>query len=466
MKSPGKEIYEVGPYAFMSGSKTAVFMSDTSEMVGDSKTPTEPITVRGTKKEIKFVKRGEHNNLPAEVMEKVYANIAVGSNIEFNSKMAYGDGIMVVKKIRKEGKLVFEEQLASDQPEIFQFLCDNNYVYSVQEWANDLSVFSDSYVEIIFGRGAGNNKIVSILPVESINSRVSVADEKTGKIEYHGYSTKWHERIESENVQVTRLINRHIPLLDLKRKRGIVLNLQGKKETEKDNRYILQLMMPTPARYYYGKPYWWSIFTSKWYDFSCAIPELKAALLKNQMVLKYHVKINNEFWVKLFKDEGITDHKKMKERKTRFLTELDEFLAGEKNAGKSFVSHFKYDRVKGFTEDDVIITPIESFFKGGEYIDDSEEATSVICYAMGVHPSLIGATPGKGKSTNGTEARELFIIKQAMMKPIRNLLLLPLYLAKEMNGWDTDIDFVIPNIMLTTLDKGTGAIKSIGNEKV
>jgi len=53
-----------------------------------------------------------------------------------------------------------------------------------------------------------------------------------------------------------------------------------------------------------------------------------------------------------------------------------------------------------------------------------------------------------------------------MMKPIRDLLVLPLYIAKNINGWDDDLHFVIPNIMLTTLDKNTGAEKSIGNQKV
>jgi hypothetical protein len=45
------------------------------------------------------------------------------------------------------------------------------------------------------------------------------------------------------------------------------------------------------------------------------------------------------------------------------------------------------------------------------------------------------------------------------------MLLLPLYVVKAINGWDSDIHFVIPNIMLTTLDKNTGAEKVIGNNK-
>ena len=69
-----------------------------------------------------------------------------------------------------------------------------------------------------------------------------------------------------------------------------------------------------------------------------------------------------------------------------------------------------------------------------EYLEDSSEVTNVICYAMEIQPSLIGANSKNG-SINGTEARELFIIKQAMMKPIRDLLVLPLYIVKEINKW-------------------------------
>ena len=185
------------------------------------------------------------------------------------------------------------------------------------------------------------------------------------------------------------------------------------------------------------------------------------------MVIKYHVKISVKFWPKYFKSLGIleTETEKKKAKREEFLLNMDKFLSGEKNAGKSFVSEFEYDKINKYEENDIIITPIESGFKGGEYLEDSSEVTNIICYAMEIHPSLIGAT-GKTGSINGTEARELFIIKQALQKPIRDLFVLPLYIAKNINGWDPDVHFVIPNIMLTTLDKNTGAEKQIGNEKV
>ena len=63
---------------------------------------------------------------------------------------------------------------------------------------------------------------------------------------------------------------------------------------------------------------------------------------------------------------------------------------------------------------------------------------------------------------NGTEARELFVISQALLKRCQELTLQPLYVAKAMNGWPKDIFFSVVNCQLTTLDKGTGAVKNTG----
>lgn len=459
-----QEVFDFGNTLYLAGGSAFVELTDSKEMVGDSTTPTESITPVNKKSfEVKFVKRGMSNKQPVEVMEKIYANSTLGANVAFNAKMGYGDGVMIAKKVKdKDGKIEIIEQLPSEQPDIFRFLLENNYVNSVQEWAMDLVTFFESYVEFLFGKGG--SKIVQLNPIESTNSRLSEANEK-GVVEYHGYSLKWHEGT-PDDVEVTPLLNRRRPLMDLKEKRGLVPNVKGKKQKASWDRFIMQLMQPTPGRYYHGKPYWWAIFESGWYDFAVAIPKFKKALLKNQMVLKYHVKMNRDFWTKLFQSEGIDTNNKdaVKKRKTLFFDQMNKFLSSEENAGASFISHFEYDRVKNFEVHDIIITPIESSFKGGEYLEDSEEVTNVICYAMEIQPSLIGASGKKG-NISGTETRELFIIKQAMMKPIRDLLVLPLYIVKELNGWDPDIHFVIPNIMLTTLDKNTGAEKSIGNQK-
>lgn len=470
-----KNVFLMGDTAFLPGAKAAVVMTEDVGFLEDKKFTAMVITpAKGSsvKKEVRFVPFGHQDKLPVRIMKKIADNTIVGSNIEFKANMAYGDGLMVCRRVKnpETQKIELEELTPEEAPEIFQFISDSNYLRVMSELANDLVVFSDSFVYLAFGkRKAGERpKVVQIWHREMCFSRISEQDEKTKRIEYHGYSSQWGEESFPDDVIVTRLLDRRSPLYDLKVRTGLVPDPEtGEKKDEEENGYTLSLNMPVPGRFYYNRPYWWSIFLD-WYEFSCAIPKFKKALLKNQMVLKYHVSINMKFWDKLYDSEGIPkdDKKKRNERKNAFLQQLNDFLSGEENAGKSFVSHFRYDQINRYEESDIIIKPLESFIKGGEYIEDSEEATNVICNTMGVHPSLKGASPGKSKNINGTEARELFIIAQVLFKPLRDMMVLPLYLAREINGWGKDIEFVIPNIMLTTLDKNTGSEKSIGNEKV
>jgi hypothetical protein len=465
-KTKETEILDGGTTALLTGAKAIVVMSDSSRITNDSRSSIT-LTPKNRKEPVKFVSWGDGNDLPVKVMNSIYKNISVSSNVEFNAKMAYGQGLTVGRKKRNEkGEITFEEMLPSEAPEVFKFLEDNNVNRILQELVNDMAVFNDGFVEIIFNRDAKSPKIVMLRQKEAVFSRLSEQDETSGRIEWHGYSAKWNEGL-PDDLTVTPFLNREDPIYDLKKRKGIYPDEKtGKQKDCGDMRFVMSIIPPAPGRFYYSKPGWWSIFESEWYDFACAIPKFKKALIKNQMVLRYHVKINAKFWDKLFRSEGIIEPKEKVKRKKQFLDQLNSFLSGEENAGKSFVSHFQYDSVKGFEENDIVIEPLASFLKGGEYIEDSEEASNAICYAMGIHPSLQGASPGKAKSINGTEARELFIIKQALMKPIRDMLLLPLYVVKAINGWDPDVHFEIPNIMLTTLDKNTGAEKQIGNQKV
>ncbi len=411
-------------------------------------------------KEINFCPWGENNDFPNKLIEKSYKNTVVGSNLDFNARMIYGDIVQPVRKIVEKNEIKYVPLLPSEQKEIFAFLDESNISLLVQELAHDISLLHNGFVELIFNKP--KTKIVQIRHKEASYSRLSIMNDKA-EIEFHGYCSDWSKNDEEHPVVLTHLLDYDNPLYDLQLRLGLKPGIDGKKIINKESRYMMHIAPPSPGRFYYQKAYWWSIFESKWYDFANAIPEFKMNLMKNQMVLKYHVKINRSFFTTLYKEENITRDEEQIKRKTQFLKDLEEFLSGAEKAGKNLVSEFDYDQIKGIEKQDIIINPIESFIKGGEFIEDSEEASNAICYAMGVHPSLQGASPGKNKTISGTEARELFIMKQSMMKPFRDLLLQPLRLVKVINKWDSDIDFIIPNIMLTTLDKNTGAEKQIGN---
>ncbi len=461
-----------GKYTVINGPVPAIIeeidkntTTDIIEDAGDDAGTEYTVMVQGKKKDIKFYPWGRNNDMPSKLIANSFKNNVLASNLDFNFKIGYGDGLQVVRMVRnEEGKIEPIPLVHSDAPEVFDFLEENNIQMLMQELIHDNTLLHNGFVELIMNKR--KNKCLQLRHKEAAYSRISVIDENTSKSEWHGYSSKWKDR-EPDDLSVTPLLDFGNPLYDYKMLTGKAPRPDGKTKITRSDSYVMHIAMPSPGKHYYQKAYWWSIFPSHWFDFACAIPEFKMNLMKNQMVLKYHIKINKDFFPELFDSEGITDPAKQKARKEEFFRDLEDFLASKENAGKNLSTYFDYDIVnKGLERQDIIITPIENFIKGGEYIEDSEEASNAICYAMGVHPSLQGASPGKGKTINGTEARELFIIKQSMMKPFRDMILQPLRLVKYINGWDKDIDFVIPNIMLTTLDKNTGAEKQIGNEKL
>src|SRR5690606_11627145 len=148
----------------------------------------------------------------------------------------------------------------------------------------------------------------------------------------------------------------------------------------------------------------------------------------------------------IFKQEGIdkTDKEAVDARVDQEHQMFADFLTGSDKAGKGIVALKEMiHSSSGAKEEKYIeVVPINMGKEGGEFNEDSEEVSNITSYVMQTHSSLIGSTPGKNKgSFSGTDKRELFMMKQALMKPYRDRLLRPLNLVKRFNGWNKDIVF-------------------------
>ena len=448
-------IFDFGSSAFLEGSSAVVTLSDNTGITTDS-ADIRTVTKTDKKKSVDFVYWGEENDLPNKILNRVYKNVYVAPNVSFNILMSYGQGIMpVTREVDATGKIVVKPYL--DNAEINEFLENNNLNRYLYNSSADIAAFSNAWSELIPNRE--RTKIVRLRHLEATYSRLSKINTKTGNIEWLGYSTGWVNS-QNDDLSIIPLLDDESPVYDLKVRSGRMPNKEGKNVDLKEPKWACPVNIPTPGRFYYQKPWWWCIIESGWYDFAVAIPRFKKALLTNMMAIKYHVQVADEFWKDWYADDAADNVTKQKASRKKFFDNLNKYLGGDENAGRGFVSKMKIGN-DGKAISYITITPIESEHKGGEYIEDSEEVSNITAFAFGNHSSLIGSAPGKSKSINGTEARELFIIKQAMMSPIREALLTPLYVIKAFNKWPANIYFTIPNIELTTLDQGTGSKKTI-----
>jgi hypothetical protein len=402
---------------------------------------------------------GESNDLPNQIRAKAEANEVVSSNLLFNMNVAYGLGPKPMLRIIEGKKVVgYEELFSGPEAEFFE---DNDVGLYLMEQLTDLYYFYNTFPEIILS--ADRRQIVSLRSKEAMFSRWTTMNAK-GVVEYHLYSARWAEGPKEQEIVVSDALDDYNPYLDLTSRIST--------KAYKNLRFIVPVFMPTPGRPYYPKPNWWSIFSSGWYDHATAIPLLKNAILKNNLGVRFIIYVHEQYWIEVFKNEGIdtNDKKAVSARKVKEQELFANFLSGEKNTGKAIMALKKHiAAANGSAEIKYIeIVPINNSLSGGELLQDSEEASNIISYSMGVHTGLIGATPGKNKgSLGGTDKRELFMIKQALTKPMLHRVLRPFALIKKFNRWNENFVVQVPEYTFTTLDQNkSGKEETIDNTAV
>lgn len=385
---------------------------------------------------------GQDNNLPADIRNKIEASEVMGTNVRFNRDVCYGLGPKLVRVIRDKNKKVVDYVEVESGKE-YDFFERNDIPMFLLEHLTDLVTFHNAFVELI--PDSASQDIYSMRNKEAMFSRW--ATMKNGNIDFHYYSAKWADSPGINDIAVSKVLNEFDALKDLTAKVAL-----------KKVRMIFPVYMPSPGRPYYSRPDWYSLFESGWYDHSVSIPTLKKAIMKNNLGVKSIIYISQKYFDDIMDKEKIdrNDYKAVKARIEKEKTGFNEFLSGSENANKAIMALKDYVMSGNSSVENkwIEIVPIKNELNGGEYLTDVETVANLMCYAMGVHPSLIGATPGKSSgSLGGTDKRELFMMKQALMKPLLDRAMRPLRLIKSYNKWDPEVTVVVPEYLFTTLDK-------------
>lgn len=403
---------------------------------------------------------GNENDLPQKVMTKIEKAEIVGTNATFNWKVMYGQGPRPVKVIRdpktNRAKEFYE---LTDGPE-YEWFTKNNCPLLLQEIMTDISHFGNAFPLLIPGEKqsvGGRKGIKGIVHREAMFSRWGV--NKKDLINRHLYSSKWDDNPTKDDIQDSYVVDEYNAVADIKER------LLSGRET----RLCYPIYIPSPGRPYYSYPSWWSIFRSGWYDQVTSIPTLKKAILKYNLGVKHIIYISDEYFKEKEELLGIAkdDIEKRKALYEEIVKQIGDVLAGDDKAGKTIISKKKLmPSGNGMSMEKLIeVETIKNDISGGEYLVDYETGAKVICYAMEVHPDLVGAMPGKNSnSLSGSNFREIFIAKQSLSKPTAYLALQWWPVVREINGWDRNVEIIIQDSLFTTLDNSkSGEVKVANN---
>lgn len=404
----------------------------------------------------KVIPWGPDNLLPNHLLQKISQNDIVSANVKFNRDICFGLGPKLIRVLsRQNGKITDYEEVSSGQE--YEFFERNDISLFMLQQLTDMVEFYNTWAELAYD--SNKQEIRTIRHREAVFSRWSEADRR-GAINWHYYCTKWDKTPGVADIICTRVLDEF----------EAVKELEMYQATRP--RLIYSAYMPSPGHPYYSRPEWYSIFNSGWYDHSTMVPQLKKAILKNQLGVKYIIYITDEYLKDVYRREGIdeNDREAVKKRIEKLKKDFCDYLSGETNANKAILSMKQLlPMASGSATEQkwIEIIPVKNDLKGGEYIDDTESTANIICYAMGVHSALIGATPGKNSNTlGGSNARELYMMKQALMKPVVDRAMRVLKVIKEYNRWDPDVMITIPEYIFTTLDQNKSGKQESTNTNV
>ena len=395
---------------------------------------------------------GVDNELPYKIRDLVGSDEVTAQNKFFNVLACYGAGPV----------LNGADGQPTTLPDAIRFRRRTGLGTFFLEQITDMKYYFMAVSVIILSKdGTQINRLVH---KDACFCRLAKAD-KSGRIS-HVYYANWKKgNLQRGDVERIPLLREDDPIGDLMVKMGREPGQDGRCCVRTPLRkFAVLLRFPTVGCQYYPTPYYAAMFRGGSYFEKRLISAAKIAKIRNHASVKYQVEVEHKYWQKIISEERITDPLKIKERIKKEKEKIRDFVAGVHNSGKAWITGYYVDPL-GHEVRDIRVNNIEGSKEGGDYADDINVAANTLCYADNTHPNLVGAVPGKSQSNNsGSDKRELFTMKQALETAFHDLLLRPVEMVCEFNGWQ-GVTPAVPMIMLTTLDEHKDAKRINPNQQ-
>ncbi|RSK45180.1 hypothetical protein [Hymenobacter rigui] len=402
----------------------------------DGATPSSPVE-KGQNGDVALW--GEANDFPQQVLKSLESNTILPSVLEWKTRAVYGGGVVYgrVTDFDGSGNEIFKRERLPDVEAFFRRSNIPRYAY---EGLQNLFTYAQSYPELI--QSLNKQKITTLTTQDTAFCRYSVPKANQPVPDYVHISANWPDAKPGDEYTTS------VPVLD-----PYYEPVEALKADTRGFKYIYPLALPSPGKALYQLASWNSIRRSGWLDVAQAIPEFKAAMFKNQLSIKYLIETDERYWKWKYPD---WDTKTTEQRRQIIGDELSDFektMTGAQGAGKSILSVSVQDPRTGESVSAFKVTAIDDKVKSGLHIEDSQEASSHIYTALSVDPTLVGISPGKGMGAgSGSDKRIAFNNFISTHRFHQDLILEPLYLVRDYNGWPEGLEFRFLNPLAQTAD--------------
>lgn len=385
-----------------------------------------------------FAPWGDNNLFPITIQDAIAASWQVAMCHDVVARNTYGKGLAVVEQaVDENGKEQNKLVLDTKQTEWLRFTNAHKYLlnacYDYWQYGN----FSCQYVP------TKNYQQVALVRCNDMGDVRYGWRNKNGDIETAFLSTLW-------NKNPTKDFIAELPVLP-------EYNWQETFSTKKKRTWVMPAYSYTSGRKYYHELPWHAALKNGVVDISVAFPKLKKSMLQNSMTIKYHVRIDEQYWWDVYgeKEWKSFTAEERKEKRTAKYTEIDGMLTGVNNAFKNLFTPKIFLQRDGREMQFLTIEKIETN-PGGEaaFWEDIMAITAQIIGSWGLNAAQIGTVLSDTKSRGGgSDIRESDTSFKNQLYVHRRNILAPLEDAMRFNELLTENQsLIIRDTVQTTLD--------------
>ena len=296
-------------------------------------------------------------------------------------------------------------------------------------------------------------KIVTLGFIPAVCARMEEMDERL-RVNFVYYAEKWRKdttaKLEVKDVVAYPALMPENMLAELRRQ---VEKNRNRAPRNRPTWFCCPTSYPSVDKPYYPVPAWWSIFPSRTYEYATTLITDKAVARQNATMWGKMIFVNAEYLRAMFDEQNAATPEDKDKVREEIYRKVNDFLRRRENNGKTIMLDSFLGPDGKTMQRAVEIVDVPNTTDAKELKDELEEISSIIFFAIGVHPALIGAVPGKSGSTGGTYQRELQLLKQNQLSPRQRIYLQFLKNVYAFNGWDPHGELVIRQQVLTTLDR-------------
>jgi hypothetical protein len=383
---------------------------------------------------------GDDNLYPTDIKNAMAGSAAAQISAETLAAYTYGRGLGVYKRVIEGGKQSTVPVTTIEHLTFFNTNFIKDYLIRA---ITDYWWFGNFFPQFVLDKNPIREK-VKIALIRNIDApfcRIGWQDEKSGDVNTIYIDGRWD--LLPASPEELPLLDRYTAADDIR--------------TGTDVKYMYPGLSYTPGEIYYHKHPWHAALDTGVLDLAPEIPKIRKNRFKNALFVKYHVEIEEDYWLKMATEKK-WDAMTADERRAlrnQVYSMIDQKLGGTDNAFKSLFSD-KVTNSAGQVKNLITIKKIETDF-GDTAAFDPDKMSNVadIFLAFGLPAPIMNTVLNDTKSRGGgSDIREGLIAMQLKLQMHRDNILAPLEFMMRFNGLLKPEEYLnFEDIKPTTLDK-------------